>query len=704
MSIRAEPTDSRLSHWFEGRAAREGHVPQLEDALIGGRFLLYAAYRLRFFAARYAADTGVHVVRFLFLYAIFRQSQLYAVVATFAAAAIVESFWWGGLEVLRTRVRTLYQAGNPRQIPRVVGSWLSISAILSAIIALGGAVWIVTSALTQRRGFTPADLYMLSIVAGLAAAVVTRCYHSGIYAIRRIYRPFSVVIGVEVGGFALALALWPVVGSWSFPIAVTASTAISSAVVLRYTRRAYSFLDFHPEECMSLTGHARLRGARREFVFAGLANTVLEMDSFLVLALVIAAGGLGSPLFVVFFAASPTVRAAASWTKLFYFDLKRLDIRLLGAIRRRFERRLCGLAVALGAAAWLVTCPIATLVYRGDLHLIYLPLLLFFVTRSLLATVQVAAFSQRAYGRVVAGGALLAAALLVVRLEALDAVATLLAIAAVAAATTLAMLTARFLPAVERSSTNTEPLCLSTWLAALTAVRGPVRVAVARFADHHQGLVRSRDQAKLRSAERRQVAEQVARRLGRRGRVARLFPDGIVWYELGAEKTFVDDAWLIRRSAGTISSIRRREQHRDGAAAAAAAVAAGFIDGAAGAPSGTMRPASVDDVSRVFVELFPDGAVYFNRNRRRHAAVKTMPPKASKRILGDALRFSREFRRSSDGSRFDVTTLCTQGGIERIFVVDRQGQPGPRSEWHRFIRQANFAAALGQLPLKTAGR
>jgi hypothetical protein len=176
----------------------------------------------------------------------------------------------------------------------------------------------------------------------------------------------------------------------------------------------------------------------------------------------------------------------------------------------------------------------------------------------------------------------------------------------------------------------------------------------------------------------------------------------MLWYELGAEHAGVDDAWLIRRSAGAIRSIRHSTLHRDGAVAAAAAVTSGVIDGFAAAPSSTPRAASVDDVSRVFAELFPHGAVYSNRRRRPRTAVTPVPAAASKRILLDALRFSREFRRSSDGSRFDVTTLCAQSGIERIFVVDRQGHPGPRSEWHRFIRQANFASALGQLPLRTS--
>jgi len=701
MSLPSQRSESRLSRWFDGRAANQRQIPQLEEALIGGRFLRYAAYRLRFFGARYVADTTVHLVRFLFLYAIFRQSQLYAVVLTYAVAASVESFWWGGLEVMRTGVRTLYRKGNPRQIPRLVAGWLCVSGLLAAMSVVGGAVWIAASVLTQHRGFTPADLYMLSIVAGLAAALVTRCYHSGIYAIRRIYRPFRVVIGVELAGFALTVASWPLLGPWSFPIAVTASTAVSTAVVVLYTRRAYSFLGFRPEEWISLTGLVRLRGAVREFIFAGLANAVVEMDSLLVVALAIALSGLASPLFIVFFAASPTVRAAAGWAKLFYFDLKRLDVRLLGVIRRRFERRLCGLAVALGVVAWLVTCAIASLAYRGDLHLIYLPLLVFFMARSVLSTVQVAAFSQGAYARVVAGGAILVAALLVMRIEAFDAVATLLALGVVTAATTLALLITRLLPAAERLKTRAEPLCLSTWLAALTAVRGPVRVAVALFDDVHQGAVASRDRAKLRSAERLDVAEQVAHRLARRGHVASLFPDAIVWYELSAEHALVDDAWLIKRSAGAIRSIRRSGHYRDGAAAAAAAVTAGIIDGVAVLPSNAGRPASVDDVTRVFAELFPDGAVLADGNRGTHAALRAMPAKASKRILADALRFSREFRRNSDGSRFDVTTLCTQRGIERIFVVDRQGHPALRSEWHRFIREANFAAALGQLPLRT---
>ena len=93
------------------------------------------------------------------------------------------------LELMRERVRDLYRSGQRHRIPEAIAQWLSLSVTASIVtLALGLAsvgwwVWY------QGQGFGASELYVLAIVAGFALRVPARCYHSGIYAIRRIYRP-----------------------------------------------------------------------------------------------------------------------------------------------------------------------------------------------------------------------------------------------------------------------------------------------------------------------------------------------------------------------------------------------------------------------------------------------------------------------------------------------------------------------------------
>ncbi len=691
-----DPGEGPLRRWFKEQSARRQRVVRIEDALIGDRFFAYVRYRLRFFAVRYAADSFVHAVRFLFLYAIFRQGQFYAVVAAYAAAAAIESFWWGALEVMRARVRELFHSGNPTRVPREIGRWLSLSAVLAALALLGSGAWIATRAFLQPGHFTPADLYMTSIFTGLAAALLTRCYHSGIYALRRVYRPVGAILAVELGGFVLTLILWPLLGTWSFPAAMLVSTIGSGGVVVIYTRRAYTFLGFHPERYVKPGRLPRLRGHRHELIGAGLSNVVMDMDAYLVLALALAHGGAGSALFVVLFAAAPTVRAGVGWVRLFYFDLKRLDVVILGSVSRRFERRLTELAVALGVVAWLLAGAIGTLVYRGGLTQLYLPLLAFFVARSILATLQMAGFSRRAYGAVLASGAVVIAGLIVVRLQLLDDASTVLALtlAAGAGAVVVAAVT-RLLSTTQRLGKSGETLDLSAWLSAVTSARGALRISVARFAVGYERVAGAGTRARTGVTERRELAARVARRLGRCGRAASLFPDAIVWYEAATRTTVVDDEWLLTRSAGAIRSIERQAAYADGPAAVRGFLESGVLGDSFSAGPGEPTPRSVDQLTDAFSKLFPDGTVHALR-RRAPATVRSMPSKAKQVILADAIRFSREFRRSGARSRFEVTTLCTGGAIERIFIADGYGDAAVRSQWHRFIREANLSAAVRQ--------
>jgi hypothetical protein len=692
-----ERIDDRLNRWFERHSTRGQRAVYIEDALIGDRFLRYVTYRLRFFAARFAAGSFVHALRFVFLYTMFHQSQFYALVAIYSAAGFIESFWWGALEVMRAQVRDLYQSGNPRRIAVCVAQWLSLSGGLAAAVGFCGMAWVVARVIVEHRQVTAADFYAAVILIGVAAALVTRCYHSGIYAIRRIYRPFTVVIALELGGFVLTLVLWPLLGAWSLPTAMMLSTLGSTAAVVHYTYRAYSFLGLHPWRYVRPIPRIRLRGMRSEFAGAGLANAVVDVDSFLVLGLAVAPHGVGSPLFVMFFAASPTVRAGVGWAKLFYFDLKRLDVELLGSIRRRFERRLRELAVVLGIASWLIICAVTAIVSRGDLRALYIPLLPFCVARSLLAKVQIAAFSRRAYAEVVAGGGLLVAALIAVRVQALDGGASLLVLTGGAVAAMVFTALAGRLSVCRRWRARDKTMSFSTWLAALAAGQRPVRLGVARFGDPFRTVVESGIREEPRSTERRKVAEALARRLGRSGAVTSIFPDSIVWYERGVKPSVVDDTWLVMRSVGTIRSIERAGPHADGAAAAKALLARGLLGHNEGVEPRYKPATSVDEVTQVFGQLFPSGGTYDSDDRKARGIIGKMPAKAKRAVLGEALRFSREFRRSPTGSRFEVTTLCTRGGIKCIFVVDRRVDPATRSAWHRFIRQANLASALGEV-------
>jgi hypothetical protein len=115
---------------------------------------------------------------------------------------------------------------------------------------------------------------------------VTLTLHSGIYALRRVYRPLPAMVAAELAGLLLVPALWPWLARWSFPVAMLASTVIATAVVLHYTTRLYGLLGWLP---VRLARPAVSRGVAardlREFFFAGASYALMKLDALLMLAM-----------------------------------------------------------------------------------------------------------------------------------------------------------------------------------------------------------------------------------------------------------------------------------------------------------------------------------------------------------------------------------------------------------------------------------
>jgi len=682
-----------LSEWFDHHARREQRRPSLEEALFNDRFAGYIWYRLRFFLLRYACDSVLCAIRFVFLFRMFSHSQFYTLLVAQTVADMACGFWWGALETMRGQVRQLYRSGRPLQIPRTLGAWLSLSALLASLVLVGGAVWISLTVVHSQGRFDAVDLYMVSIVIGLALMVVTRCYHSGVYAVRRVFRPMSAMMVVELAAFCATLGLWPLLGQWSIPAAAMVSMATTTAVQLRYTHRAYRFLGMKPVDFVSLRARPRLRDAMAEFVGAGFSNVVISMDSIIVLTLATHAGR-HSALYVLFFAVSPTIRAGYGWAHMFYFDLKRLDTELFGHLRHRFRVRLLTLAGIVGVASWLAAIGIATPVYQHGLGRLYWLLLPFLLARSLLALGHVSAFTARAYSTVVLSGAVLVMVMVSCVVSGAPEQTRLVDVSVATAALGLAVTVLVHHRPTSRTPAG-ELLHLSAWLSELASVTQPLVIGVAHLREGRR--VAAPGQEDVDRAHQRELAHQLARRLRRRGRVTLIRPDRIAWYEPRDSVGSVDDEWLIIRGAGLVRGVERSWTPCSGAAAVSAALALGVID--RGAPSnghGEPSPRCVGDVHATFRRLFPDGVLY-STDRPAPSAIQRLSPTARRHIVNDAMRFARDYSLSERRSRHEVTALCVRGGLRDVFVVDRRQNPQARSRWRAFIREANLFAAQGAL-------
>jgi len=673
---------SELTRWFERQARREKRAVYLEEALLGTRFWRYALYRLRFFFVRYAVASTTHAVTVLLLYRFFDRTHFVIVLVTYAAASIVSEFWWGSLEALRAEVRRLYRTRAPHLIPEAIGRWLSLAIQLAVVTVVCASGWLVEQAV--RTGtLKPAELYVFAILLRLGLQFFTRAFHSGIYAIRRIYRPLPAILAVELLSVCVALALTPLLGAWALPAGALAAVPAVSGLSLFFTGRAYRFLGLSPRPFVAVRTRALpRRRALRDFLGGGVSYALAGMDALLVLVFFTTGrhtvGKTG--LFALFFLLAPTVRAGVEWAQLLYFDLKRLELRLFRNLLRRFRRDVLRLAVAMGLLFSGVAVGIGALVYRGDLSDLAWTLVPFFVAMSLLAVVHIEAYAAGAYLALAVNSLLCLTGFAAVRLSVESDRGTVLLLGAVAFGGFVVLL---LRPERLRRSGG-RIVAAAEWLAEVRSVPAPVTLGAARFYREDE----SDDEDAWR---RNQVAVRIVRRL--RGGTATLVEPGLLaWYERAG------DSEVTRRTvpalSGGLLEWRGECTRGTGAEALRDAAANGLLGGRlADLVRGRPRPLDRDELRRAFARMFASGIVYAP-DEPVSPQLAALPVEDKRAAVADAVAFARELRVWRPRSRFHVTALCASGELQLIFLVSKRAPERLRARWEARISRANLEAAL----------
>ena len=593
-------------------------------------------------------------------------------------------------------MRDLHRLGRPHRIAATVGGWLTLSLGLAAVVVLLAVGWLAWFA--ARGELAAVEAYVAVLLLRCAVDLPVRAYHSGVYALRRVYKPLGATVGPELVSLAVMLALWPVIGLWALVVAGAITAALASGLTAVYTRRVYHFLGFAPSEHLGRFALRRsLRGMGRELLAGGAAHGVMALDSLVVLALLFGAPS-DSTALVVLFLSMPTIRAGADWARLLYFDLKRLELRLFTNLRRRFERQTLWLALLLSVVFWVVAAAIATAFYGHALGGLSAALLAFFVARSLLARAQIQAFAEGSYPAVIATGGLCAGGLVAASLLADGETARMAAVGGVAA------LSAGALEWLTRSMrARGEPgvaLLTLEWLARLGHVRGAVRVGSARIAN-----VPGPDRPDARSREDRnrwrlsQLAEQVAHRLGSAGHAAWVGPDRLVWFEAPGPRPRVNADWLQRTTGGLLIEIVDCECPT-GEEALLAAGRADMLGHASAHLLRAVLPVDADTAVRSFARHARDGLVYAP-DRPVPPALRELSGNELRAILVDAVSFARDLQVGRRRSSYDVTSLCAGGELIVIFISELgEHRRSVRHRWHHHVTALNVRGAIGGLRMR----
>ena len=699
----SRPTNSRLTGldgWLRRQERRQRRIVTLEDALIGGRASAYALYRLRFFLLRCACAAALHTLRLGLLRFIFSHQTFLITLVLYAIANCVGSVWWGALKVLRGRVRSLSRDGEARRIPGEIGRWLTVAVALAIVCLLVPAIWVGWDVGIDGRRFTVLYLYAIVIGARLGLDLVTLTFHSGIYAVRRVYRPLLALVGVELGGFAAVLAFWPLLGSWSLPIAMLFGGALSALFTFRYAAPLYHLFGWLPLrlERPALRSSQSWR-TMAGCLAAGTAYALLKMDAFLMLVLFRWHNGAmrDVTLFMLFVSISPVVQAGFDWAQLLYFDLKRLSDQCLAGLRRRYEKLAVRLAWVMGVALWGMACLLATAVMRRRLGEVYWDLAPFVIGRSLLAQVQIRAFAKQRYGVLLGSGALLLALIIAAQVGLATERSRLFGLAAASFA--VAALLRRLEPRIEAEGHDSRVMSVTAWLQQLSAIAEPVRIQSLRFA--HWANLMPRSERNLRDgvAEDRwrqtRMARRIAKQLRGHGAVTIIHPDQIVWYETPPVPASVGAKALLRWGGGLVETIAQTPFSQNGPAALQEGSNTGVIGHLPLHRSSALdAPPSLDQVQGAFRKTLPQGIVC-GPDLPTPPWLRTISSEDRRSIFAEAVYFANNLCHGERRGRFDVTSFVAGGELKLIFITDRKSNRNRRARWRATIRACNVAAALG---------
>ncbi len=685
-----------LRAWFSREARRAEGAAALEDALLGGRFAGYAFYRLRYFAARTAVGTLLHAARILLALHVFRAGSAFAAILVLEAlTSLVSGFWWGVLEVLRARVRRFFRSGRGRESSREIGRWLTRTVRLAAAALLVAGIWAIVT-VVRGGSFVAVDFFLVSIFVRLALDIVSRGYHSGVYAVRRVYRPLWTILGVQSLGFGLVLGLWPLLGAWALPAASIVSSLAGTALTLAYSARAYRHIGISPWPRRSQPGLRSSRGRdRREGLAAGIAYALMRMDGVILIALAASSRSGRSPLSALFLVAAPLVRAGLEWVQLFYFDLKRLDFAVLDRLRASFSRRLLALAIPLGLAAGAAALLVGTVSIRGSVGTAWPVFLLFFTARSELAALQMRAFSGRAYGRTIAGGAIAAAGWVLAGGN-MDEPARALAVAIFFNAAAIVAVQFPFCTSKFSTAPFEGPLALPDWLRRVQAELVPVTIFSAAFSPGsiHRGWDEPRRWEEEDRWAHRITAEEAARRLGSNGALALAGPARVVWFERDGNGTSHLGDWLVARSAGLIRALKSTGPRPCGREALTRALEIGLLGEILPLRIAGKRPPIRDTVQKRFRKTVPGGIVLSPEAKAYPPAVAAMASRERRALFADAMSFAASLYAVHRRTAGEVSVFTEDGAIRDIFLLPAGLPRSVRTRWSAEARRWSLRASL----------
>ena len=400
-----------LDDWFSKEKKKSSRFKTLSDFIFGHEIIKYAFFRLRFFLLQFGFSYLIHLVTFYLIYRYFSLKAFSFIAIIWIATMALSSFWWGALEVLRTKIRYAYQANKGSEIEALIGTWLVRSMYIAVVLVLIASGLLFKAYLHYTNNLSIfIYVYSAMLLYMSAIRIVVLTYHSGIYAITRILRPaISLILGNAVACILLML-LWNSLSFYAIVLALVVSQIINSTISFIYVTRMYRFFSIRPKISKKILFGSKVKiMAGWDGVVAGIAALFIHLDSLLVILsfFLLYRDTFSINYFAAIILISPIFRAVYKWAYLFYFDSKRMHRINYKSFQLSFEKQLVIIAPVIGLVFWLLGSVVMMSFISFSLWKLCLLILPLFIFRSVISYRQIKAFSNFYYGDVIVSGLLL---------------------------------------------------------------------------------------------------------------------------------------------------------------------------------------------------------------------------------------------------------------------------------------------------------
>ena len=477
-----------IDRWFERSARRDNQTVSLYTSLLTGKIFSYFRYRLRYAILLDAVRFGIHVIEFLILLSSLGGLVAFTVIVLRVGGLIISGGWWGLLEVMRERLRGFTGSEGRDAAEREIGSWLVLSVVVATAVTIVGAT--ALALLFPPEHGVIGHVYAILVLLELAVRFPVRTLHSGVFATRRIYRPFWSMLAptaVQLVVLSVGLYLYPTA---ALIIAIIASNALGTWITVHYTLKIYRLMGLRPK--YGGTAHTPRRLLPRIPLRLGIETTLaglgLRLDAVIVLAILGIYGTNTRALdltesvaawrnidaFQFFYLVLPLFRGAYDGSVVFYFDFVRLRRNpALRELRLLFFRRLLWTTPVIAVFFWSLAAALGLFVLDEIPISFLLALLPLFLVRSVTGIYQIRLFAEGRFGTLIATVALLIGLLWLVWLDAHPA-SDLLEITAAMITVVIVLINLQHF----RDGQSPLPtlLALGDWMGALAREPGPVFV------------------------------------------------------------------------------------------------------------------------------------------------------------------------------------------------------------------------------------